>query len=91
MGRYVINLSELADDQTQEIIIPITLPDYTRRGVPHGQISRVVALVTNTGGIMIELDVRSEDHRMVHHLRYGFWPGELIRHADQRRHTNTHH
>jgi len=91
MGRYVIRLSELAEGQAQDINIPILLPGYTLQGEPHGQLRLVVRLVPRTGGIMIDVETRDEDCRMIHHMKYGFSPRELIRNADQRRKDNTRH
>lgn len=91
MGRYVIRLSELAEGQAQDIFIPITLPGYTLQGGPHGQVRLVVRLVPTTGGITVDVETRDEDCRMIHHMKYGFWPRELIHDADRRRKDNNHH
>jgi len=91
MGRYVIRLSELAEGQAQDINIPIVLPGYTMENEPHAALRLVVRLVPKTGGITVDVETRNEDCRVIHQMRYGFWPRELIRNADQRRKDNTRH
>ena len=84
MGRYVINLSSRADDMTQEIILPVTFPGYSLRGVPHGEIRLTATLSRPNGAVSIEIHVRDEDNCMVHKVRYAFPPGELIHNAPDR-------
>ncbi len=85
MARHIVNLSERAEDQTQEFIAQVRLPDFTLHGAAHGQVRLTVNLAPPTGGIMLELDVRDERNRMVHRLRYGFSPGELVHNPETRR------
>jgi hypothetical protein len=70
---------------TQEIILPVTFPDFSVRGVAHGEIRVTATLARPNGGVTLDLDVRGEDNSMVHHMRCVFQPYELIPRAETRR------
>jgi hypothetical protein len=68
----------MADNMTQKIILPVTFPDFSQRGVRHAEIRMTATLARPNGGVTLDLDVRGEDNSMVHHMRCVFQPYELI-------------